>query len=128
SYKELVALSQPPTRGALEAESNRLARAISAARARGERTAFYFVFAGHGDVDNGRGYLELEDARIDGSFLEHRVVEQIPADTKHLLLDSCNSFFVVNPRKPGGRRWATPADMALGFSARHPEVGLFLST
>jgi hypothetical protein len=35
---------------------------------------------------------------------------------------------VINPRKPGGRRWATPQDMALGFSARHPEVGLFLST
>jgi hypothetical protein len=44
------------------------------------------------------------------------------------VLDSCNSFFVIDPRKPGGRRWATPKDMALGFSARHPDVGLFLST
>jgi hypothetical protein len=52
----------------------------------------------------------------------------VTADTKHLVLDSCNSFFVINPRKPGGRRWATPKDMALGFSARHPDVGLFLST
>ncbi|HEY2408937.1 MAG TPA: hypothetical protein VGI10_23190 [Polyangiaceae bacterium] len=127
-YKALAPLAQAPTRGALEAASARLAQAVNAARARGEHTAFYFVFAGHGDVDNGRGYLELEDARIDGSFLEQHVIEQIPAETKHMLLDSCNSFFVVNPRKPGGRRWATPKDMALGFSARHPEVGLFLST
>jgi hypothetical protein len=127
-YKELAAFAQPPTRSALEAASARLARSVAAARARGEQTAFYFVFAGHGDVVDGRGYLDLEDTRIDGSFLEQRIVEQIPADAKHLLLDSCNSFFVVNPRKPGGRRWATPKDMAFGFSARHPEVGLFLST
>lgn len=128
SYQELVKLSVPPTLAALEAESARLARAVKVARERGERTALYFVFAGHGDVEDGRGYLELEDARIDGNFLEQHLVTQNLADTKHLLLDSCNSFFVVNPRKPGGRRWATPKDMALGFSARHPEVGLFLST
>ena len=128
SYKDLALLAQPPRRSALEAAATRIARAVVAARVRGEKTALYFVFAGHGDIDNGRGYLALEDSRIDGSFLEQRIIEQIPADTKHLVLDSCNSFFVVNPRKPGGRRWATPKDMALGFSARHPEVGLFLST
>jgi len=88
-YKELAPLAQPPTRAVLEAASARLGRAVAAARARGETTAFYFVFAGHGDVDDGRGYLDLEDARIDGSFLEQRIVEQIPADGKHLLLDSC---------------------------------------
>ena len=105
-----------------------MARAVEAANARGESTRFYFIYAGHGDVADGRGFLELEDQRIDGSFIEHSIVEKIPAVTKHILLDSCNSFFVINPRKPGGRRWATPRDMAFGFSARHPEIGLFLST
>jgi hypothetical protein len=106
----------------------RLAKRIREARARGERTTFYFVFAGHGDTANGRGYLEFEGSRIDGDFIEREIIDRIGSDTKHILLDSCNSFFVINPRKPGGRRWATPKDLALSFVERHPEVGLFLST
>jgi hypothetical protein len=128
AYPDLVAAARRPIKSELERAIRELAQEITGARERGERTAFYLVFAGHGDVSKGRGYLELEDAQIDGAFLEKEVIERIGADTKHILLDSCNSFFVINPRKPGGRRWATPKDMALGFSARHPEVGLFLST
>ena len=127
-YPELVAEAQAPTQTGIEAAVDRLGRAAAAARSRGAKTTFYFVYAGHGDVDEGRGYLDLEDGRVDGSFIESAILEKIPADTKHVLLDSCNSFFVMNPRKPGGRRWATPQDMALGFAKRHPEVGLFLST
>ncbi len=128
AYSELAGLTRRPSLPELEAAIGRLAEAVGSARARGERTEFYFVFAGHGDIEEGRGYVELEDSRIDGAFIEHKILERIQADSKHILLDSCNSFFVINPRKPGGRRWATPKDMALGFSARHPEVGLFLST
>lgn len=46
----------------------------------------------------------------------------------NLVIDSCNSFFVINPRKPGGRRWASPKDVRAGFSKRYPHVGAFLST
>jgi hypothetical protein len=127
-YPQLKDVARPATQSELLRAAQRLRQAVLAARARGERTQLYFVFAGHGEVAGGRGYLHLEDTRIDGSFIEREIIEKIPADTKHVLLDSCNSFFVMNPRKPGGRRWATPKDMALGFSARHPEVGLFLST
>jgi hypothetical protein len=127
-YPSLKEAARSATRAELLRSVAKLKKAAAAARAKGERVALYFVFAGHGEVAGGRGYLHLEDTRIDGSFIEHEIIEQIAADTKHVLLDSCNSFFVINPRKPGGRRWATPKDMALGFSARHPEVGLFLST
>jgi hypothetical protein len=127
-YAPLAALARPATRAEVLAARDRLAAAVREARARGERTAFYLVFAGHGEVSGGRGLLDLEDEQIDGAFLEAELLTQITADQKHILLDSCNSFFVVNPRKPGGRRWATPKDMALGFSIRHPDVGLFLST
>src|SRR5262249_39082709 len=64
----------------------------------------------------------------DADFLEHEIVEKIPATQQHIVLDSCNSFFVINPRKPGGRRWATPRDLTEGFSKRHPQVGVLLST
>ena len=127
-YPTLKDSARAATRAELLRAVAKLKRAVDGAHARGERATLYFVFAGHGEVAGGRGYLHLEDARIDGSFIEREIIEKIAADTKHVLLDSCNSFFVINPRKPGGRRWATPKDMALGFSARHPEVGLFLST
>lgn len=127
-YPGLKEAARAATRAELLRAVAKLKRATEAARAKGERVALYFVFAGHGEVAGGRGHLHLEDARIDGAFIEREIIEKIAADTKHVLLDSCNSFFVINPRKPGGRRWATPKDMALGFSARHPEVGLFLST
>jgi hypothetical protein len=127
-YPMLKDSARAATRAELLRAVSKLKRAVDGAHARGERATLYFVFAGHGEVAGGRGYLHLEDARIDGSFIEREIIDKIAADTKHVLLDSCNSFFVINPRKPGGRRWATPKDMALGFSARHPEVGLFLST
>lgn len=127
-YPALKDVARPATRSELLRAAARLQKAVLAAHAQGKRTQLYFVFAGHGEVAGGRGYLHLEDARIDGAFIEREIIEKIPSETKHVLLDSCNSFFVINPRKPGGRRWATPRDMALGFSARHPEVGLFLST
>jgi hypothetical protein len=127
-YPSLKDVAKPATRAELIRAVARVRSAVLETRKKGERSQLYFVFAGHGEVAGGRGYVHLEDARIDGTFIEREIIEKIPADTKHVLLDSCNSFFVINPRKPGGRRWATPKDMALGFAARHPEVGLFLST
>ncbi len=127
-YPPLKDSARAATRAELLRAVTKLKKAVDSAHAKGERATLYFVFAGHGEVAGGRGYLHLEDARIDGSFIEREIIDKVAADTKHVLLDSCNSFFVINPRKPGGRRWATPKDMALGFSARHPEVGLFLST
>ncbi len=127
-YPDLTGTARAATRANLVAAISTLAARVAAARAKGEATTFYFIFAGHGEVREGRGYLGLEDSAIDGTFLERELIDRIPADTKHIVLDSCDSFFVVNPRKPGGRRWATPADMTFGFSARHPEVGVFLST
>lgn len=128
AYPQLEGQTRAPVRAELTAAIAELAAKVSAARAQGSETMLYFVFAGHGEVREGRGYLGLEDSAIDGDFIENELIERIPAGIKHVLLDSCNSFFVVNPRKPGGRRWATPDDMAFGFSARHPEVGVFLST
>lgn len=128
AYPELQAGLAPPKLGAVRSALAALRARVEAARRAGERAAFYFVFAGHGDVDRGKGFLELEDGRLDADFLEHEVVEGVPADVQHIILDSCNSFFVINPRSPGGRRWATPQDLTSGFSQRHPQVGLLLST
>ncbi len=128
AYPALKQQARPPLRAGLRTALGEIQERVKAARAAGRRSQFYFVYAGHGDVVDGAGFLDLEDGRIDSRFLEEEVVSRVSADVHHIVLDSCNSFFVVNPRKPGGRRWATPKDMALGFARRHPQVGLFLST
>jgi len=128
THAALAAAVPPPRRAELLAALRATQAGIAEARRAGKRTELYFVFAGHGDVEAGVGYLDLEDGRIDSTFLEQEVVDRVAADVQHIILDSCNSFFVVNPRKPGGRRWATPRDLALGFARHHPNVGLFLST
>jgi hypothetical protein len=127
-YGELVGVSHAASSTELLRARDRLAEGIADAKRRGERSALYIVYAGHAELVEGRGMLELEDRRVDGAFIEHELLDALPADDKHVILDSCNSFFVMNPRKPGGKRWATPSDIAFGFAARHPEVGLFLST
>lgn len=126
-FPELANTARPPTRASLAAAASAIARDVAAERARGAEVDFYFVFAGHGDVDDGRGFLELADGRFDSADLE-AMVQQIAPTRAHVMLDSCNSFFVLNARKPGGRRFATPADIARSLGQRMPNVGVFLST
>jgi len=127
-FPELSRGVAPPTRAEVDRAVKRIERAVDQANKRGSRTVLYFVFAGHGHVQRGQGYLELEDGRLGPRDLERLILERVKADVVHLLLDSCNSFFVISPRKPGGKRWATPKDMTQGFSRRYPHVGVFLST
>jgi hypothetical protein len=126
-FPALARTVEPPTRAALGPAVQRLAAAAQRARAAGRAVRFYFVFAGHGDVDAGRGFLELADGPFTSDDLE-ALLQRVGATESHVILDSCNSFFVVNPRKPGGRRFATPRDVAESLARRLPEVGVFLST
>jgi hypothetical protein len=116
-----------PTRAHVEAAVERFAHQAHEARRTGQHVGFYFVFAGHGDVDEGRGFLELADGAFTADDLD-ALLRRIGADEAHVILDSCNSFFVVNPRKPGGRRFATPRDAAEKLARQLPNVGVFLST
>ena len=127
-FPEMAARVAAPTRREVDRALADIGKRVAAARRAGKRTLFYFVFAGHGEVKRGKGYLELQDGRLGPDDIERRVLGKVKADVVHLVLDSCNSFFVINPRKPGGKRWATPWDMTIGFSRRYPNVGVVLST
>ncbi|MEW5855130.1 MAG: hypothetical protein AB2A00_40515 [Myxococcota bacterium] len=116
-----------PTRASIAHAAEELATTVRALRAEGRRTALYFVFAGHGDVERGRGYMELEDGTLRREDLE-QLIHTVGADATHVLLDSCNAFFVIHPRRPGGRTWATPADVTSGLTVDNSDVGVFLST
>jgi len=117
-----------PTRSALDATAQLLAVSIAGARAHGRRTSLVFAFAGHGDVVDGKGTLELED---DALFPDdvRALLDVVDADENHLLFDSCNSFFVVHPRRPGGRSFATRHDTTNGLKTTKRGVPhVFLST
>ncbi|MBX3189670.1 MAG: hypothetical protein KF819_21780 [Labilithrix sp.] len=116
-----------PTRAALEAAVGRIAARARAARERGDQVVFTFAFAGHGDVEEGRGFLELEDGRFFREDLE-ALLTRIPAVRAHVLLDACNSVYMLVARKPGGTRFTTPEEIERSMAARLAHVGTFVST
>lgn len=126
-FPNLKEKTKPPTRANVRAAALALADKARAAAAAGREVDFYFVFAGHGDVDRGRGFVELEDGPFTADDLE-ALLRGVPAARAHVVLDSCNSFFMVAGRKPGGRHFATPEDATRGLGKRLPNVGIFLST
>jgi hypothetical protein len=126
-FPTLKDVATPPTKRAVAAAVSRIASDVEKARRGGQEAEFYFIYAGHGDIDGGRGFLELKDARFYSDDLE-ALLKKIRATHSHVIVDSCNSFFVINARKPGGRRFATPKDAAQSLSKRLPNVGVFLST
>jgi hypothetical protein len=126
-FPEVRQRALPPTRRSLETLGKSLAAKVSAANAAGRQTELYFVFAGHGDVAEGEGFIELADGRFRARDLAVWL-RGIPFTRAHVILDSCNSFFMLGVRKPGGRHFATSEDAARALSERLPNVGFFLST
>ncbi|QSQ23973.1 hypothetical protein JY651_03045 [Pyxidicoccus parkwayensis] len=126
-FPSLVPVARAPTFENVTEAAHTLAARIAEVKRAGREADFYFVFAGHGDVDKGRGYLELSDRAFDSEDLQ-ALLRQVDATRAHVILDSCNSFFVVSPRKAGGRRYATPTDMTQQLAERLPSVGVLLST
>ncbi len=126
-FPEAHAWAVAPTRAELLRVGRELAERVRAAANAGSETDVYFVFAGHGDADEGMGFIELADARFTSADLE-QWLRAIPFSRGHVILDSCNSFFMLGERRPGGRYYATPEDAARSLAARLPNVGVFLST
>lgn len=126
-FPDLVTKAAPPNVAGVKSAFAALAKRVAEATAKGVRADFYFVFAGHGDVEDGKGFLELEDGRIVSDDLTS-LVASVASTRSHVILDSCNSFFVINARKPGGHRFATGAEAGEKLNRSLPNVGVFLST
>jgi len=126
-FPNAAAQAGPPKRSALLELGQRLAEQVRAMRQAGKETELYFVFAGHGDVAHGQGFIEMSDERFGADDLK-RWLTQIPFTRAHVILDSCNSFFMLGVRKPGGRHFATAEDAARALASRLSNVGVFLST
>lgn len=109
---------------------------IREANRRGERTVFYFVFSGHGDVDpTGQGQIHLLDGMFTRGDLFRHVVSASPAKVNHLIIDACQAYFLVH-RKGGWRDDKTDeeyGDLLRRFLQneqieRFPNTGVLLAT
>lgn len=109
-----------PTRAGLERALRTLRAAIARARARGRRAVLYFIFGGHGNVKRGRGYITLEDSRLDGRVLS-KALAALGASQTHVIVDACHSFFLAHARGPGGSR----RSLQRGLATRLFPVGSF---
>ena len=126
-FAEVRVQARRPTRSELLRAGREIGERVRGAALAHQETDLYLVFAGHGDVDEGTGFIELADARFTAADLE-TWLRAIPFSRAHVILDSCNSFFMLGARRPGGTYFATSEDAARTLASRLPNVGVFLST
>ena len=127
-HPQAAAEAAEPRRAILERTLTQLATDVAQARDRHVETTLYFVYAGHGDVDDqGEGYITLEDMRIRGGDLA-RMVASVPASRVHVIADACASYFLAYSRGPGGDRRPVRGFQDSAQLASDPRVGLLLST
>ena len=101
---------------------------VARARSRGLPTLLYVIYAGHGKVGDGEGYISLEDERLTGEALARRVLAAVGADASHILVDACNSYLLAFGRGPGGKRRPVRGFSRMAGTLSAPNVGLLLST
>jgi hypothetical protein len=98
----------------------------------GHETVFYFVLVGHGTIgDGGEGSVALLDGTFSRTDMFQQVLARSPATTNHVIVDACNSYYLVHRRGNGSRparKDAVAAFIAREDLARYPNTGILLST
>lgn len=106
-------------------------------RDRGDDVIFHFVLVGHGAIGaGGEGYVSLLDAPFTRSDLFQHVLAKSPATINHVIVDACNSYFLVHRRGEGdegddvgpSRRDAVQAFLSRERLESYPNTGFVLST
>jgi hypothetical protein len=103
------------TRAALRKAFDDARVTLAAAHAAGRKTELYFLFAGHGDMADGRAFVQVDDGRLYREDLAE-LLRAAGADENHVLVDACYAASFVSDRGPGGSRENLPP----GFS--HTQV------
>lgn len=121
-----LAPSGRPRWSALRPRLVEIEERIQAARRAGAETSLLIFYSGHGDVAQGEGYVELEDARLSRSLLRREILDRTAAGEVHLIVDACRSYFLAFEKGPAGRRRRAAA-APLADQGRAP-TGYILST
>lgn len=116
-----------PSKRALHAAWRALNQRIAEARRRGRRTVLYVFYSGHGDVDGGEGYVQLQGSRLRRSEMLE-LLRRSRAHRNHVVVDACNSYYLIFARGPGGKRRKAES-LLLAADAQLPaNSGFLLST
>jgi hypothetical protein len=122
-----------PTRAALAEALNKINDKISADHQAGRKARFYFVYSGHGNVDENRnGEIYLSDGPLTRTDLFREIIAKSQADFNHIILDACFSYFMVQGK--GGEETEQTFDeyvkayLAHEELSAYPNTGVFLST
>src|SRR5262249_26429988 len=94
--------ARAPTERDLRAVVAEVAAEAAQAKARGEQTVLYVVFAGHGNARKGRAYVPLEDARLYPEDFLRDIVDVVAPGQAHVIIDACHSYLFAMSRGPGG--------------------------
>ncbi|EPX58005.1 hypothetical protein D187_004539 [Cystobacter fuscus DSM 2262] len=129
----LAARTAPPTRASLQQALGRLNARMAEDKARGDIPVLYFIFTGHGQRGSaGEGAVSLLDGAFTRTELYNRVLAPSQASFIHLIVDACDSYFLVHSRGAlpvAPARWeAVRERLAMRELARYPHVGAVLST
>lgn len=117
----------PPTRRAVDAAMRTLNALMQASRDRGGHPVFYFVYSGHGDVENNEGYVTLQDSKFRRSDLL-ALLRTSSATTQHVIVDACSSYFLAFPRGRSGDRAPASGHFVLADESLPANTGVLLST
>lgn len=122
--------ARPPSRAELGRAVAQLSDRVRAARAAGRKTELFFVYAGHGKLTSDKeGSVNLLDGVLLRRELFRTVLEPVPADFKHVIIDACDAYFMVAKR---GEAQAADVAAVRSFLDKealegHPEVGVLIS-
>lgn len=132
-FPALVPRALPPNRRNLLRTLKEVYAAMARDEERGDDPIFYFVLIGHGEIaPGGEGYVSLLDAPFSRSDLYQEVLSRSPASLNHVIIDACNSYFLVN-RRGADDAGPSRADAVAGYLSRedlssYPNTGVVLST
>ena len=123
-YKRLTPVA--PTLDTLVAAISAINQRIDEARKAGKRTVLYLFYSGHGDVEQGEGYVQLRGARLTRTKLIS-LLHASHADQNHVIIDACKSYFVVFQKGPGGKRRRVTANFLPPEAKVPSNTGFLLS-
>ncbi|MGC4093582.1 MAG: caspase family protein [Polyangiaceae bacterium] len=132
-YPKLVSVARVPSLAEVRAAVVRVGQRLAQYKREGHRSVVFIFFSGHGTVDEvGKPELALTDGGITQKVLYEEVLERLPADVIHLMVDACHAEAVVRPRDTEAQGVMVTASegnaiLAQSTLARYPNVGVILA-
>jgi hypothetical protein len=132
-HPALATRAEAPSKKNVIGALGELYRAMEKDRENGHEVVFYFILIGHGEIGpGGEGFVSLLDAPFSRTDLYEEVIRRSPATSNHVIVDACNSYFLVNKRgaDDGGpsRAGAVQSYLSQEELERFPNTGVVLST